>query len=60
MEKKIFEMNNRELFGVLTGSYGPMAQYYLREMIVDYRRKYGQDNATLEDMVRSYNLPVSA
>lgn len=60
MEKKIYEMNSKELFSVLTGSHGPMAQYYLREVIMAYRRKHGMDNASLEEMVREYELPVSA
>ncbi len=60
MEKKIFEMNSKELFNVLTGGQGPMAQYYLRKVIVAYRRKHGVDNATLEEMVKEYELPESA
>ncbi len=60
MDKKICEMNNRELFSVLTGNHGPMAQYYLREMIVAYRKEHGENNATLEEMVRENQLRRTA
>ena len=54
MEKKIFEMSNKELFSVLTGSHGPMAQFYLRQMIMSYRRRHNGENASLEEIVREY------
>ncbi len=54
MEKKIFEMSNKELFSVLTGSHGPMAQFYLRQMIMSYRRRHNGKNASLEEIVREY------
>jgi hypothetical protein len=60
MEKKILEMNNSELFSVLTGCYGPMAQFFLRKVILSYRSTHDGNSASLEEMVRSYELPKSA
>ncbi len=60
MDKKICEMNSMELFSVLTGNHGPMAQYYLRELIVAYRKEHGETNATLEEMVRESTLRKTA
>ena len=54
MNKKLYEMNNKELFGVLTGSQGPMAQLYLRQMIISYRKTHAGENASLEEIVRAY------
>ena len=54
MNKKLYEMNNKELFGVLTGSNGPMAQLYLRQMIMSYRKTHAGENASLEELVRAY------
>ena len=54
MEKKLYDMNNKELFSVLTGSRGPMAQLYLRQMIMSYRKTHGRENASLEEIVKAY------
>ncbi len=60
MDKKICEMNSKELFSVLTGNHGPMAQYYLRELIIAYRKEHGVDDATLEDIVKATSLRKTA
>lgn len=60
MEKKMLEMSNRELFSVLTGSHGPMAQFYLRKAILSYRQKHNGNSASLEEMVREYDLAETA
>ena len=60
MEKKMLEMSNGELFGVLTGSHGPMAQFYLRKAILSYRRRHNGNSASLEEMVREYSLAETA
>ncbi len=59
-QKKFYEMSNSELFGVLAGSYGPMAQLYLRQLILSYRRRHSGNSASLEEMVRDRELAQTA
>ena len=60
MEKKILEMNNSELFSVLTGCYGPMAQFFLRKVILSYRSTHDGNSASLEEMVKNSGLAETA
>ena len=61
MKQKGFdEMNNSELFSVLTGGHGPMAQLYLRQVILSYRRSHNGKNASLEEMVKNSGLAETA
>ncbi len=46
------EMDEQELFCVLTGSYGIMPQTWLREILNAYRATYGR-LAGLTEMVRT-------
>ncbi len=56
--KTMAEMNNAELFNVLTGGNGVMAQYQLQKVIAAYRhQRKAQDTqkkADLAEMVRFY------
>lgn len=54
MEKTMAEMNNRELFSVLTGSRGIMAQMMLQNVVKDYRRRNMTGTADLSTMVQDY------
>jgi len=51
MNKKFTEMNNGELFSVLTGSYGIMPQMLLKDIISKYKKLHGECN-DLSKMVR--------
>ena len=51
MTEMLRNMNDQELFCVLTGSRGIMAQARLREIVGAYRAAHGQ-TAGLRDMVR--------
>ncbi len=53
MTETLRNMNDQELFCVLTGSRGIMAQTYLRELILDYRALHGGRTTGLKTMVRS-------
>jgi hypothetical protein len=59
-QKRFDEMNNSELFSVLTGGHGPMAQLYLRQVILSYRRSHNGKNASLEEMVKNSGLAETA
>ena len=50
--KSLAEMDNRELFNVAAGERGPIAQEYLREILLKYRAKHGSD-ADLRTMVQT-------
>ena len=50
--KTMLEMSNRELFCVLTGEKGVMAQMYLQNLIRDYLAQH-EDDADLQTMVRA-------
>ena len=52
LNKTMYEMSNRELFCVLTGDRGIMAQKYLQEVVRDYLKKY-REEADLQTMVRT-------
>ena len=52
MTEMLRNMNDRELFCVLTGSRGIMAQTALREILLGYRTAYGK-TAGLSEMVRT-------
>ena len=52
MTEMLRNMNDRELFCVLTGSRGIMAQTALREILMGYRTAYGK-TAGLSEMVRT-------
>ena len=54
MEKTLSEMNNRELFSVLSGSRGIMPQMMLRKVVMAYRKCRRGSNADLMTMVRAY------
>jgi hypothetical protein len=54
MEKKLSEMNDRELFGVLCGNQGVMAQMYLRKAVIAYRSRHNGQGAPLSVIVREY------
>ena len=60
MEKKMFDMNNKELFGVLTSRHGAMAQFDRRKVIMTYRQRHDGNKASLEEMVRDYGLQETA
>ena len=51
MTEMLRNMNDRELFCVLTGSRGIMLQVRLREILTEYRTAHGK-NAGLSEMVR--------
>ena len=50
--KTMYEMDNRELFCVLTGDRGVMAQMYLQEVVKEYLAGH-QEEADLQTMVRT-------
>ena len=52
MTETLSTMNDQELFCVLTGDHGIMAQTWLRELLTDYRAAHGK-TAGLSEMVRS-------
>ena len=52
MTEMLKKMNDRELFCVLTGSRGIMAQARLQRIVRAYRAMGGR-NATLSEMVRA-------
>ena len=54
MEKTLSEMNNRELFSVLSGSRGIMPQMMLRKVVLAYRKRRQNSNVDLMTMVRAY------
>ena len=54
MEKTLSEMNNRELFSVLSGSRGIMPQMMLRKVVLAYRKRRVNPDADLMTMVRAY------
>ena len=54
MEKTMAEMNNKELFSVLTGSRGIVPQMLLQNIIRTYRKGRMNANADLRTMVQAY------
>ena len=50
--KTMYEMDNRELFCVLTGDRGVMAQMYLQEVVKEYLAGH-KEEADLQTMVRT-------
>lgn len=54
MMKTLSEMTNRELFGVLTGNQGVMAQLQLQKVILACRRSGKAEGADLKTMVSGY------
>ena len=54
MEKTMSEMSNQELFSVLTGSRGVMAQMILQNVVRSCRRRGVDRNADLRTMVQTY------
>ena len=50
--KTMYEMDNRELFCVLTGARGVMAQMYLQEVVKEYLAGH-KEEADLQTMVRT-------
>ena len=52
LEKPMNEMSNRELFSILTGERGVMAQAYLQQVIRQYLSEY-KEEADLQTMVRT-------
>ena len=50
--KTMYEMDNRELFCVLTGDRGVMAQMYLQEVVKEYLASH-KEEADLQTMVRT-------
>lgn len=50
--KTLYEMNNRELFCVMTGDRGVMAQMFLQEVVKEYLAKH-KEEADLQTMVRT-------
>lgn len=52
MTEMLRNMNDQELFCVLTGSRGIMLQARLREILTDYRTVHGK-TAGLAEMVRA-------
>ena len=50
--KTLYEMNNRELFCVMTGDRGVMAQMFLHEVVKEYLAKH-KEEADLQIMVRT-------
>ena len=51
-EKTMIEMSNRELFCVLTGDRGVMAQMILQETVREYMARHTEE-ADLRTMVRT-------
>ncbi len=54
MTKTFAEMNNNELFNVLTGGQGVMAQFQLQQIILAYRQEHKGSKADLMTMVQTY------
>ncbi len=56
--KKLSEMDNRELFLALTGTYGIILQAQLKEIVLKYlkytEQKHLPDDITLKTMVQHY------
>ena len=52
IEKTMYEMDNRELFCVLTGDRGVMAQMFLQEVVKEYLKGH-KEEADLKTMVRT-------
>ncbi len=52
MTEQLRTMNDQDLFCVLTGSRGVLAQARLREIILSYRAAFGK-SAGLGEMVRA-------
>ena len=50
--KTMYDMDNRELFCVLTGDRGVMAQMYLQEVVKEYLAGH-KEEADLRTMVRT-------
>ncbi len=50
--KTMYDMDNRELFCVLTGDRGVMAQMYLQEVVKEYLAGH-KEEADLKTMVRT-------
>ncbi len=48
--KTMAEMSNSELFNVLTGGCGVMAQFHLQQIIMDYRHRNKTDSAQRMDL----------
>ena len=51
LDKTMYEMSNRELFCVLTGDRGVMAQMFLQNVVKEYLETY-KEEADLQTMVR--------
>ncbi len=54
MTKTLSEMNNTELFNVLAGGRGIMAQFQLQQIILAYRQTHKGTKADLMTMVQDY------
>jgi len=54
MDKKLTEMNNKELFSALAGDNGVMAEMFVKDAANNYREKKDGKLSDLKTMVDDY------
>lgn len=54
MDKKLTEMNNKELFSALAGDNGVMAEMFVKDAANNYREKNDGKLSDLKTMVDDY------